>query len=198
LIYENTPGSPDKTGSHILKMNTFEAILMGIEIGYRQRQWEEENPKTPVSPETVIQTACEYYSVTLEQMAKISRKRDITTSRHITMYLLATMTDLSLTDIGRLFAGRDHATVIHARDSVTDLMEVYDNIRGQVEELKCAIRNNQRIRPLQVVEQKKERQRAFVHRSAQRVSRDNMPRTVRPSATYSNSGHINLLKSLEA
>ena len=48
------------------------------------------------------------------------RTRSVALPRQVAMYLLRQLTDLSLVEIGRVFGGRDHTTVIYACDKVGD------------------------------------------------------------------------------
>ena len=52
------------------------------------------------------------------------------------MYFAKEYTNHSLKGIGYHFGGRDHSTVIHAVQSVNDMMDVDANFKSQIEELK--------------------------------------------------------------
>jgi chromosomal replication initiator protein len=49
------------------------------------------------------------------------------------MYLIRELLDLSLVEIGNLFGGRDHSTVIHAVNRVEEELAVDDTFRARVE-----------------------------------------------------------------
>ena len=51
-----------------------------------------------------------------------SRKRSIVRPRQLAMFLAKDLTNKSYPEIGELFGGRDHTTVLHAYRKVTDLM----------------------------------------------------------------------------
>ena len=51
-----------------------------------------------------------------------NRGRDVVNGRQIAMYLIRRMTNLSLSDIGKEFGGRDHTTVLHSLDKVEKQM----------------------------------------------------------------------------
>lgn len=62
------------------------------------------------------------YSVEIKDFNSKKRSENIAFPRQVAMYLAGTMTDLSLTDIGEAF-GRDHATVIYAKNKIGQLVQ---------------------------------------------------------------------------
>ena len=81
---------------------------------------------TPVSNEvtldTIQDTVCGYFGITKEMMLSKTRKRDIVQARQIAMYLGRNLTKVSLAAIGAQIGGKDHATVLHACNTVNDLI----------------------------------------------------------------------------
>jgi chromosomal replication initiator protein len=68
----------------------------------------------------------------------VSKKRtkELTVPRQIAMYLIRELLDLSLVEIGALFGGRDHSTVIHAVNKVEEDLARDDTFRARVELLR--------------------------------------------------------------
>jgi len=62
------------------------------------------------------------FSLKPEDFKAKKRTKDIAFARQVAMYLCCELTDLSLPKIGNEFGGRDHTTVIHARDKIADDM----------------------------------------------------------------------------
>jgi len=60
----------------------------------------------------IIEEAAKYYMLTPEDLKGQRRTRDTALSRQIAMFLIRKLTNLSLKDIGMLFEGRDHSTVL--------------------------------------------------------------------------------------
>ena len=56
-----------------------------------------------------------------------SRLRELVNVRHVMMWIMCKHTDLALRVIGLLFNGRDHSTVINARDNVINFIETEKN-----------------------------------------------------------------------
>lgn len=88
-----------------------------------------------LSPEKIKEVVCGYFSVSEDSVASKSRVRDVANARHIAMYLSKQMTKKSLSEIGRVIGGRDHATVLHSCSVVNDLMETDKDFRSHVEEI---------------------------------------------------------------
>jgi len=64
------------------------------------------------SVDTIIKETAKYYTLTLEDLKGQRRTRDTALARQIAMFLIRKLTNLSLKDIGALFEGRDHSTVL--------------------------------------------------------------------------------------
>jgi hypothetical protein len=82
----------------------------------------------------IMGIVCEYYRVTAEQLTSASRKTDVVTPRAIVMYLMRRYSPLSLKRIGEIL-DRDHTTVIHAVDKVTDRMSYDEEFEKEVKHL---------------------------------------------------------------
>jgi chromosomal replication initiator protein len=62
--------------------------------------------------DTIIDEAAKYYMLTPEDLKSQRRTRDTAHARQVAMFLIRKLTNLSLKDIGLLFGGRDHTTVL--------------------------------------------------------------------------------------
>ena len=83
----------------------------------------------------IIDLAIDFFSLPKEELLGPCRTKDLVTARHITMYALREHTDLSLPTIGSLFDGRDHTSVLHAVNKITEKMQTDNNIHSQVLQL---------------------------------------------------------------
>src|SRR5699024_3177925 len=75
------------------------------------------------------------YNIKLEDFAARKRTRSIAFPRQIAMYLSRQLTDLSLPKIGEEFGGRDHTTVIHAFDKISEMVEEDNHFESDIEEI---------------------------------------------------------------
>jgi len=73
---------------------------------------------TTVSIEGILKAASEFFQIPTEKLVGSTRKQDVATARHISMYLSKSLTGAPLKTIGLQFGNRDHTTVIHACRSV--------------------------------------------------------------------------------
>jgi chromosomal replication initiator protein len=71
-----------------------------------------------LTPDRVIALVAERFGVRPDAMCGKRRTRNVAMPRQVAMYLMRQVTDLSLVEIGRMFGGRDHTTVMYACDKV--------------------------------------------------------------------------------
>ena len=71
-----------------------------------------------ITIEMIQKKVCEYFDIKPSDMKAKKRSRGIAYPRQIAMYLASQLTDYSLPEIGEYFGGRDHTTVMHARDKI--------------------------------------------------------------------------------
>ncbi|WP_062201399.1 chromosomal replication initiator protein DnaA [Massilibacterium senegalense] len=83
----------------------------------------------------------EQYQVKLEDFQAKKRTKSVAFPRQIAMYLSRELTDLSLPKIGDEFGGRDHTTVIHAHEKITNLMKEDPTFQEEIENLIQQIKN---------------------------------------------------------
>ncbi len=75
-----------------------------------------------LTPERIVALVADHFGVKGDAMVGQRRTRAIALPRQTAMYLLRQLTELSLVDIGRMFGGRDHSTVIYACEKVAALV----------------------------------------------------------------------------
>ena len=71
-----------------------------------------------ITPEMIIKAVSKYYGMTPETLTSQLRRADVTEARNIAMYLCRDHLQMNLKDIGDIFGGRKHTTVMHSCDIV--------------------------------------------------------------------------------
>lgn len=74
---------------------------------------EEVKPKIIASPSDVIRKVSQHFGVKQTELRGKARQKHLVTARHVAMYILKEDLHLSLVEIGRWLANRDHTSVIH-------------------------------------------------------------------------------------
>jgi chromosomal replication initiator protein len=96
--------------------------------------------QSEIPPQIILEETASYFSLSTGDLMSKSRSRPLTNARHIAMYLTRECTGLSLVKIGEIFGGRDHTTVLHAINKVTEEMRARDTVFRQVQDLTRSIR----------------------------------------------------------
>jgi len=94
-----------------------------------------QNIETEVGIDFIQKSVAEYFDIKLEELKAKTRKKDIVMARQVAMYFAKEYTKFSLKSIGYHFGGRDHSTVIHAVQSVSDMRDSDKKFRASFEEL---------------------------------------------------------------
>jgi chromosomal replication initiator protein len=76
--------------------------------------------KTLISVENIQKSVADFYNIKVADMYSKRRPANIAMPRQIAMYLAKELTQKSFPEIGDLFGGRDHTTVLHAVKKVTE------------------------------------------------------------------------------
>jgi len=94
-----------------------------------------EDVETEVNLDFIQKTVAEYFEVTIESLKAKTRKKEIVTARQVAMYFAKEFTSHSLKSIGYHFGGRDHSTVIHSVQTVSDLIDTDKKFKASIQEL---------------------------------------------------------------
>ena len=91
--------------------------------------------QSDVSVDFIQKIVADYFKVDIDLLKAKVKRREIVIPRQLAMYFCKRYTQLTLALIGENFGGRDHSTVIHALESVEDMMKTDPNFKNSVEEL---------------------------------------------------------------
>ena len=101
-------------------------------------------PQGDAAPEVTIariqEAVSQRFGVTHDELVSPRRSQAVAYPRQVAMYLSRELTDASLPMIGKEFGGRDHTTVIHAKDKITKLIREDRSVYNLVQELTARIK----------------------------------------------------------
>ena len=91
------------------------------------------------TPETILDYICRFYGLEESVIRGHQRIRDAVQARQIAMYLIRSMTNLSLDEIGKVFDNRDHSTVLYSIQQIEKKMKKDASFAETVKEIKTNI-----------------------------------------------------------
>lgn len=97
------------------------------------------NVKSPLTIEHIQKLTSEYFDIPLDLLRGKTRRQEVVLARQTSMYLAKELTNASLKTIGIHFGGRDHSTVIHACQSIEELMRTNYDFKSSIEQLRKKI-----------------------------------------------------------
>ena len=93
-----------------------------------------------LSPERIQELVARRWRVKPEALSSKRRTKDLTVPRQVAMYLIKETLGTSLVQIGELFGGRDHSTVIHSIKKVEEEMARDAGFKKQVDDAREEVR----------------------------------------------------------
>jgi chromosomal replication initiator protein len=94
----------------------------------------------PLTADSIVSTVSQYYEIPRSELIGPSRRQPLARQRQVAMYICREHTGLSLPRIGAAFGGRDHTTVMHAVEKITNLLQEDKAIYDQVTEITQQLR----------------------------------------------------------
>ena len=91
--------------------------------------------KKAITIDDIIKKVSDYYGVEVNAINTRSRKREVVLVRQVAMYLAKKHLDMSSSKIGKYIGDRDHATVLHACKTITNLADTDKQFRIELEEI---------------------------------------------------------------
>jgi chromosomal replication initiator protein len=107
-------------------INTAQTLLKDIFTSPKQ---------TNVSIEIIIKVVATHFNISINDIKSKKRTKAIVHPRHLAMYIARCITDMSFTDIGQAFNGKDHTTVMHAEKTINELKHSDPSMDGLIRDL---------------------------------------------------------------
>jgi hypothetical protein len=95
-------------------------------------------PTTPekLNTDRILRAVARFYGVSRQDILSIRRTDKIVRPRQVTAYLVKTMTERTLPDIGRRLGGRDHTTILYAVRKIEALIQTDAKLAAEIDEIK--------------------------------------------------------------
>ena len=94
------------------------------------------------APGYIIKATAEYYSLSEDELRGQNRSKNVAAARQISMYLIRTLTNMSLKDIGAQYEDRNHTTVLSSIRKVEALLKSDPETAAVVRDITSNINNN--------------------------------------------------------
>jgi chromosomal replication initiator protein len=89
-----------------------------------------------VDPQEIVRVVAEHFGLRPEDLVGGGRRKEVVLPRQMAMFLVRELTRASLPEIGQLFGGRDHTTVLYAIQKVQELSESDREVQAILRALK--------------------------------------------------------------
>ena len=123
----------------LMAHSTINNCDINIQLAHKVLGGISEYEKEPISIDKIVKTVAEYYNVDVNSINTKSRKREIVLVRQTAMFLAKKHLDLSTSKIGMQIGRRDHATVLHACKTISNLLDTNKQFRGELNEIEAAL-----------------------------------------------------------
>ena len=92
-----------------------------------------------LSMDTIVDATCSYYNVKKQDVIGKKKLKQIVMARQIAIYLIYDMMGVPLASIGSYFGGKDHTTIIYARDKIEELIKTDNLLNKQIKDIRNMI-----------------------------------------------------------
>ncbi|MBS1314229.1 MAG: chromosomal replication initiator protein DnaA [Firmicutes bacterium] len=89
-----------------------------------------------IEVDDIIKCTCDFFHISKSDLLGKKKNKEFVEPRQICIYLITDLMSLPLMTIGQKMGGRDHTTVIYARDKVAELINTNPRVATQVDDLK--------------------------------------------------------------
>ena len=99
----------------------------------------ESEDEEDVTPDKILNAVCTYFKQKREDLLGKGKRADLAKARQICAYLMCDMLSLPLVSVGNILGGRDHTTIMYARDKMEKLASLNDKIAKEIDDIKSII-----------------------------------------------------------
>lgn len=95
--------------------------------------------KEVLTTDSIIDVVCNFYKIQRSDLLGKKKTKEVVEPRQICAYLMTELLSIPLVTIGQALGGRDHTTVIHARDKISELIKENTRVNTEIKDLKNMI-----------------------------------------------------------
>ncbi len=141
LAYNMTTNVRDLEGAliNLMAQSTLNNREMDVDLARQVVSSYKQSVVRELTIEGIQRTVSDAFDVTVDAMKSSVRRRPIVQARQVAMFFAKEFTQSSLALIGQHFGNRDHSTVIHALQTVKDLMETDREFSKKVQEIQQSL-----------------------------------------------------------
>lgn len=100
-----------------------------------------EDKKDTIDAGDIVDAVSKYYKITTADIFSKKKTKNIVEPRMVAIYLITEMIPMPLVSIGQMFGGRDHTTIIHSRDKISEEIKTNTRIKIIVADIKNMLLN---------------------------------------------------------
>lgn len=119
ILYSNLSAKP-------MNLATAKEALKDVLVSYTTKE---------VNILRIKEMVADAYNISVEDLTSKKRTKNIAFPRQVAMYISRNLLDLSLPAIGDEFGGRDHTTVMHAVNKISDDMQKSEEVKIKIEKI---------------------------------------------------------------
>lgn len=93
-----------------------------------------------INADTIQKVVANFFNISLADLNTNKRNKNIVLPRQVAMYLTRQLTNLSLPEIGRVFGGKDHTTVLYSWKKIDKDLKKDNNLKNTIERLTTDIK----------------------------------------------------------
>ncbi|MCX8031109.1 MAG: chromosomal replication initiator protein DnaA [Thermodesulfovibrionales bacterium] len=123
----------------LIKLGAYSSLTnipISLEMAKNVLKGQIEDNDKPITFDLIQKTVADYFGIKLQDLKSKRRTKDLVIARQIAMFLCRQYTEMSLSEIGNAFGGKEHATVIYAFKQVEEKLISDEKLFKNVENIK--------------------------------------------------------------
>lgn len=95
--------------------------------------------RADLDADLILNTVCNFFKVSKDDIVGKKKNKEIVEPRQLCAYLMNDMLNIPLDAIGKILGGRDHTTIMHARDKISTQVKINPHVRTLVNDIKSQL-----------------------------------------------------------